>query len=52
MSAPESSTFFISSLRIEKSADSKNPKIYYNGRDTKIYILNGNSLFSSEKITP
>jgi hypothetical protein len=36
----------------EKSADSKNPKIYYNGRDAKIYILSGNSLFSSEKITP
>ena len=40
------------SQNYEKSADSKNPKIYYNGRDTKIYILNGNSLFSSEKITP
>jgi len=40
------------SQNYEKSADSKNPKIYFNGHDAKIYILSGNSLFSSEKITP
>jgi hypothetical protein len=40
------------SQNYEKSADSKNPKIYYNSHDEKIYILSGNFLFSSEKITP
>jgi len=40
------------SQNYEKSTDSKNPKIYYNGHDAKIYILSGSSLYSSEKITP
>jgi len=32
--------------------DSKNPKIIFNSQDSKIYVLTGKSLYSSEKLVP
>jgi hypothetical protein len=34
------------------SASSQPPEIFFNPQDSKIYVLNGSTLYSSEKITP
>lgn len=36
----------------ELSTNSKNPQIFFNSADSKVYILRGNNLFSSEKLIP
>jgi hypothetical protein len=44
----------INQVELQKSwppnADSKNPKIIFNQQDNKVYVLTGNSLYSSEKL--
>ena len=37
-------------LNFEPSTDSKNPQIFFNTEDNKIYVLNGGTLYSSEKL--
>jgi len=37
-------------LNFELSADSKNSQIFFNAEDNKVYVLNGNTLYSSEKL--
>ena len=36
----------------EKTIEVKNPEIFFNQQEGKLYILNGNTLLASEKITP
>ena len=40
------------SKNYEPSASSKNPEVFFNSQDNKVYILNGDILYSSEKLTP
>jgi len=36
----------------EPSASSKNPIMFFNSQDNKVYLLNGETLYSSEKLVP
>jgi len=36
----------------EASADSKSPSVFFNSQDSKLYLLSGNVLYSTEKLLP